>query len=174
MRSRKIAVAAAACAFVLVPAATATAGSGPAPDNSKRSSAKSTAPSPEGNPRSAQAQAIGVCADAYEIGTTGYVKRGSETVASVKQFYSPECQENYGYLWVWQSFRDKEDDYDVSTAVYSYSQDEILGKRAWTNSNGQEYWSNATDTVKECTAAIGAVREAGVPLQYQAASSKRC
>lgn len=174
MRSRKIAVAAAACAFVLVPAATATAGSGQAPDGSKRSSAKSTAPSPEGNPRSVQAQAIGVCPDAYEIGTAGYVKRGGDTVASVKQFYSPKCQENYGYLWVWQSFRDGEEDYDVSTAVYSYSQDEILGQRAWTNSDGQEFWSYPTGTAKECTAAIGAVREAGVPLQYQGVSSKRC
>ncbi|AXK36094.1 hypothetical protein DVA86_29355 [Streptomyces armeniacus] len=174
MRSRKFAVAAAACAFVLVPAATASAGSGPVPDSSKRAPAKSTAPSAQGNPRSLKAEAVGVCPDAYQIGTTGYVKRGSETIASVKQFYSPTCQENYGYLWVWQGFRDKHGDYDVNSAVYSYSQDEVLGARAWTDSNGQEYWSYPTDTVRDCTAAVGAVRPAGSPLAYQAASSKRC
>ncbi|MGW7353601.1 hypothetical protein [Streptomyces sp. NPDC054784] len=174
MRSRKIAVTMAACAFVLVPAATASAGSGPAPGPSQRAAADSTAPSAQGNPRSAAAKAADVCPDAYEIGTLGHVKRGSETIASVKQFYSPGCQENYGYLWVWQSFRDKEQDYDVSSAVYSYSQDEVLGSRTWKNTNGQEFWSHPTATATECTAAIGAVREAGVPLQYQAASSKRC
>ncbi|OEV03838.1 hypothetical protein [Streptomyces oceani] len=174
MRSRKIAVVAAACALALTPAATAVAGSGPAPDPSERPSAQSTAPSPEGNPRSAKAQAADVCEDAYPIGERGRITRGGETIASVKQFYSPKCDENYGYLWVWDSFRDREDDYDVSTAVYSYTQDEVLGGDSWTNSNGQEYWSHGTDTVQDCTAGVGAVRPAGEPLARQAHSSKRC
>ncbi|WP_306303448.1 hypothetical protein [Streptomyces sp. TP-A0874] len=100
--------------------------------------------------------------------------RGGVTVASVKQFYSAECERNYGYLWVWESFRAGHGDYDVSIGIYSYSQDEIVGKRSWTNSNDQEYWSKGTDTVAECTAAIGSLRAAGDPLPNQAVSSKRC
>ncbi|MFI9028031.1 hypothetical protein [Streptomyces sp. NPDC053560] len=136
--------------------------------------AKSTAPSAAGNPLSAKAQAAGVCSDAYAIGETGYITRQGVKIASVKQFYSPKCQQNYGYLWVWDSFRDKAGDYDVSTAVYSYSQDEILGKRAWTNSTAQEFWSNGTDTVNDCTAGVGSLRPAGDPLASQGASTKRC
>ncbi|MCF6524579.1 hypothetical protein [Streptomyces sp. JJ36] len=177
MRARKTLIAAAACAFAFVPAASATAGSGPAPAPEKQRSAageKSTAPSAAGNPRSAKARAAGVCPDAYQIGTTAYVDRGGAHIASVKQFYSPQCDENYGYLWVWDSFRNTTGDYDVSTGIYSYSRDEYVGKRSWTNSNGQEYWSNPADTADECTAAVGAVRKPGDPLPNQAATGKRC
>ena len=174
MRSRKIVLAAIACSFALIPAGTAAAGSGPAPGPEPKHSEASTAPSAAGNPSSAKAQAAGVCEDAYEIGSPGYVMLDGGKIASVKQFYSPECRENYGYLWVWESFRDKGGDWDVSIGVYSYSQDEILGERTWTNSTGQEDWSNPTDTEEDCTAAVGGVRPSGDPLTPQAASSKRC
>ncbi|HZG03088.1 MAG TPA: hypothetical protein VE546_05855 [Streptomyces sp.] len=174
MRYTKRAVTAVACALVLASAGAAHAGSGPAPAPSQRGERQSTAPSAAGNPASARAQAGGVCADAYQIGTTGYVYRSGERIASVKQFYSPSCQENYGYLWVWDSFRQTAGDYDVSVAVYSYSRDEVLGQESWTNSTVREFWSAGTDTVAECTAAVGAVRKAGDPLPDQAASSKRC
>ena len=174
IRFAKTAVAALTCALLTVPASAAYAGSGPAPKPSERSAAKSTAPSAKGNPSSKAAEAAGVCDDAYQIGSTGYVTRSGVTIASVKQFYSPECGENYGYVWVWGSFRETAGDYDVTTAVYSYSQDELLGGRSWTNTTKQEFWSHGTDTVKECTAAVGSVRKAGDPLSDQAASSKRC
>ena len=51
--------------------------------------------------------------------------------------------ENYGYVWVWDSFRETAGDYDVTAAVYSYSQDEVLGSRSWLNTTGQEFWSTA-------------------------------
>ncbi|MCT2588469.1 hypothetical protein LHJ74_00660 [Streptomyces sp. N2-109] len=174
MRSRRIAIAALACAFVLIPAGTAAAGSGPAPAPSERNTTKSTAPSAEGNPMSAKAKAGGVCPDAYQIGTTGHITRDGVQIASVKQFYSPECKENYGYLWVWESFREKEDDYDVSIGIYNHDQDETSGKRSWLDSNGQEYWSNGTDTASVCTSAVGTLRPSGSALTYEAASSKRC
>lgn len=174
MRSRRIAIAAVACAFVLVPAGTAAAGSGPAPAPSERSAPQSTAPSPEGNPNSAKAKAGDVCSDAYQIGSTGYITRGGVQIASVKQFYSPECKENYGYLWVWDSFRDKEDDYDVSIGIYNHDSDETPGKRSWIDSNGQEYWSHGTETVDNCTSALGTLRPSGSAVTYEAASSKRC
>lgn len=176
MRYLKTAVAALSCAFVLVPAGIASAGTGPAPAPGAPSAtaATSTAPSPAGNPASPRAQAAGVCADAHQIGTTGYISRAGKTIASVKQFYSPSCAENYGYVWVWQSFRDIAGDYDVTAAVYSYSRDEVLGKRSWTNTTAQEFWSNGTSTVTECTAASGSVRAAGDPSPVTGHSSKRC
>jgi hypothetical protein len=174
IRYAKTAVAALTCAMLAVPAGAAYAGSGPAPKPSERSLSKSTAPSAKGNPASRLAQAADVCADAYQIGSTGYVKRSGVTIASVKQFYSPGCHENYGYVWVWDSFRKTAGDYDVTSAVYSYSHDEVLGSRAWTNTTGQEFWSYGTDTVSECTAAVGSVRKAGDPLPNNGASSKRC
>ncbi|WP_030607046.1 hypothetical protein [Streptomyces sclerotialus] len=174
MRCSKRALIGLTCVFALVPAGSAMAGTGPAPAPPERSVAKSTAPSAAGNPVSARAKAAGVCSDAYAIGETGYIVRQGVKIASVKQFYSPKCRQNYGYLWVWDSFRATAGDYDVSTAVYSYSQDEILGTRAWTNNNDQEFWSNGTDTVNDCTAGVGSLRKAGDPVSAQAAGSKRC
>ncbi|MFJ9588218.1 hypothetical protein [Streptomyces acidicola] len=176
MRYLKTAAVALSCAFALIPAGIASAGTGPAPapGSPATKAATSTAPSPAGNPASTRAHAAGVCTDAYQIGTTGYVTRSGKTIASVKQFYSPSCAENYGYVWVWQSFRDIAGDYDVTAAVYSYSRDEILGKRSWTNTTAQEFWSNGTSTVTECTAATGSVRAAGDPASVSGHSNKRC
>jgi len=150
------------------------AGSGPDPTPGNRSAVKSTAPSEAGNPFSAKAKAAGVCSDAYQIGATSYINRGGAHAASVKQFYSPKCDRNYGYLWVWQSFRDKVKDYDVGTGIYSYSRDEIVGDKWWKATNVQEFWSAPAATVDECTSAIGALRAPGDPVAGQAASPKRC
>ncbi|HEV7627130.1 MAG TPA: hypothetical protein VGO89_11570 [Streptomyces sp.] len=174
IRYAKAAIAVMTCAMMAVPAGAAYAGSGPAPKPSERSISKSTAPSAKGNPASKAAKAAGVCNDAYQIGTTGYVKRNGVDIASVKQFYSPDCQENYGYVWVWDSFRQTAGDYDVTSGIYSYSQDEVLGNKTWLNTNNQEFWSSGTDTVSECTAAVGSVRKAGDPNPNHGASSKRC
>lgn len=174
MRFTKGALTALTCALVLLPMGVANAGSGPAPKASPRVASESTARSEAGNPDSARAQAVGVCPDAHQIGSTGYVVLDGVQIASVKQFYSPRCQQNYGYLWIWQGFRDIAGDYDVIASIYSYSQDEMLGARSWTNTTAQEFWSTGTDTVAECTAAVGSVRKAGDPIMRQAASSKRC
>ncbi|MFF2844888.1 hypothetical protein ACFVT5_00980 [Streptomyces sp. NPDC058001] len=174
MRARTPFIAAAACAFALIPATTALAGTGPAPAPTKKAATQSTAASEAGNPRTAKAAAAGVCSDAYQIGTTVYINRGGAHAASVKQFYSPRCDRNYGYLWVWQSFRDKTKDYDVSVGVYSYSRDQVVGQDWWNATNGQEFWSLPAATVKECTAAIGTLRAPGDPVPGQAVTSKRC
>ncbi|MGD9484188.1 hypothetical protein WDH52_13165 [Streptomyces sp. TRM70308] len=177
MRARKTLVAAAACAFALVPATSAMAGTGPAPAPSPQRAAggeAATAPSAAGNPASARAQDAGVCLDAYQIGATSYITRAGVRIASVKQFYSPECEENYGYVWVWDSFRENNGDYDVSAGVYSYSRDEYVGHVTWTNTNSQEFWSDSAATLQECTAAVGGVRRAGDPLPNQAATDQRC
>ncbi|GGJ83740.1 hypothetical protein GCM10011583_14230 [Streptomyces camponoticapitis] len=174
MRYTKRAVVAAACAFALIPAGAAFAGDGPAPQPSKSAKAKSTAPSEAGNPASAKARVAGVCADAYQVGKTAYIDRAGAHIASVKQFYSKSCNENYGYLWVWDSFRNVNKDYDVSVAVYSYTKDDYFGGQEWTDHNAQEFWSLGADTVKDCTSAVGSLRRAGDPLAGQAASQKMC
>ncbi|MFB6958202.1 hypothetical protein ACFCYB_14410 [Streptomyces sp. NPDC056309] len=175
MRARRILVVAAASACVFLPATSAVAGTGPAPSPDKQHmTARSATPSETGNPMSVKAQAAGVCTDAYQIGTTAYIDRGGTHVASVKQFYSPKCSRNYGYLWVWQSFRDKIKDYDVSTGVYSYARDKVVGQASWKATNVQEFWSLPADTVTECTAAIGSLRAPGDPVAGQAVTSKRC
>ncbi|WP_030567224.1 hypothetical protein [Streptomyces aureocirculatus] len=175
MRARKTAIAASACAFVLFGAGSALAGTGPAPaPDARRAAPQSTAPSAEGNPKSVRAQAAGVCSDAYQIGATAYIDRAGAHAASVKQFYSPTCKTNYGYVWVWKSFRDKVKDYDVSTGVYSFARDEIVGQDWWNQTNGQEFWSLPAKTAAECTSAIGRLRAPGDALTGQAMTSKRC
>lgn len=174
MRYTKRTFAALVCAFALLPAGSALAGSGPAPSPAKWKAPKSAAPSAAGNPLSTKAKAAAVCSDAKPIGETGYIERGGVRIASVKQFYSKSCNENYGYLWVWDAFHQNNRDYDITVGVYSYTQDEIFGKRSWTNTSGQEYWSNGTNTSRDCTAGVGSLRRAGDPLSNQGASTKKC
>ncbi|WBB58705.1 hypothetical protein O7599_24165 [Streptomyces sp. WMMC500] len=174
-RLRKFALAVAATALVLTPAGAAYAGSGPAPAPAgKGDRAAATAPTAQGNPESKRAQAAGVCDDAYQIGATAHIKRSGATVASVKQFYSPSCKENYGYLWVWDSFHTTAKPYDVTLGVFSYDQDAVLGKISHANTKQQEFWTQGTDTAEDCTAAVGTLRAEGAPLPNQAASEKRC
>lgn len=170
----KGAVAVLTCALVALPAGAAYAGSGPAPKPAERPGVRSAAPSPQGNPASVRARAAKVCADAHQIGSTGYVKRNGTTIASVKQFYSAKCKKNYGYVWVWDSFRNEKGDYDVTAGVYSYTQDKALGSKTWTKTRQQEFWSTGADTPKDCTAALGVVRKTGEPQSNQGLSSKRC
>ncbi|QKW08577.1 hypothetical protein HUT18_21615 [Streptomyces sp. NA04227] len=175
MRARTTVISAIACtAALLVPASSAFAGTGPSPSPDKQRQSRSTAPSAAGNPLSARAQAAGVCADARQIGTTAYIDKGGQHVASVKQFYSSDCNRNYSYVWVWQAYRDKVKDYDVSTAVYSYSDDLRHGERSWVNTNVAEFWSDPAATASHCTAGVGTLRAPGEPLPGQAASSKVC
>lgn len=163
----KSVLAAAACAAMLVPAGTAFAAA-PSPSGK----AADSAPSPEGNPSSKAAKAADVCADAVEVGERGLIERGGETVASVKQFYSKECNENYGYVWVWDGFHNGAEPYDLTVGVHSYNDDSVHGKQVWKATDQQEFWSAGTDTVADATSGIGTLRPAGDPTTYQGLSSK--
>lgn len=173
MRYSRTALTALTCALVLAPVGAAHAASGPATP-APRSTERSTAPSPEGNPLSDRARAAEVCPDARQIGATAYVDRNGAHIASVKQFYSAECQENYAYLWVWQSYRDANPEYDVELAVYDHDNDTVLGQVGAKRTDQQEFWSEGTDTVQQCTSALGTVRTLGDPLPDQARTAKRC
>jgi hypothetical protein len=73
-------------------------------------------------------------------------------VASVKQYYSPSCRRNWGYVWVWESFRARKIPYDVGVAVYSYTTGGPFGARYVEETRRAEFWSAATNTRTHCTA----------------------
>lgn len=161
-------------ALSLLGTGVASAGTGPVPGTGSSAPASGTSASETGNPRSAQATAAGVCTDAYQIGTTSYAYRGTETIASVKQFYSPTCDENYGYVWVWKSFLDKKITFDLTVGVWSFERESLVGNRTVFDTHSQEFWGNAADTTDECTSGDGAISVVGEQGQYHARSSKRC
>jgi hypothetical protein len=167
----------AATALSLLGAGTAAAGTGPAPAPGAASPAAGRADSAgteAGNPLSAAAVSAGVCSDAYQIGTTSYIYRGTETIASVKQFYSPDCNENYGYVWAWKSFLDQDITFDLTVGVWSFERDSLVGQRVLFDTHDQEFWGNGADTTDECTSGQGTVMIPGDPQPYTARTSKRC
>lgn len=170
-RFTKVPLAAAICALALS-AGAASADSGNDATSQTRAG-RTDMPSPEGNPASKAAQAAGVCNDAVQIGATGHIKRAGTTIASVKQFYSTKCKENYGYQWVWDSFHGA-DSYSVSVRVYSYDEDRFHAERRWNETHQQEFWSRAAHTVADCTSAVGTLRPAGDPHTYEAVSERQC
>lgn len=162
----KGAVVAAACAALLVPAGAAYADTG-------AKGAESTKPSAAGNPNSAKAKAAGVCDDATETGERDLIQRDGETIASVKQFYSLECGEYYGYVWVWDSFRDSAEPYDVTAGVYQTSDETVHGKTRLPNTKEQEIWSEPYSD-EECTMGYGALSPGDDPRTYEGFSERDC
>ncbi|WP_369204069.1 hypothetical protein [Streptomyces sp. PU-14G] len=170
----KGALVAAACALALLPAGAAQAGSGPAPAPGGDRGATAMNAAPESSPFEDSARQARVCADAYQIGSTGHIKRKGHVIASVKQFYSPRCKRNYGYLYVWKSFRQKHPHWSTNIAVYDFKTHKLVGLRSWNRTKAASFWSYPADTVRHCTAARGVVRAPGDSKQNFAYSSKRC
>jgi hypothetical protein len=159
-------------ALSLLGTGVASAGTGPAPG--APASGAGTAGTEAGNPASSAAQAAGVCSDAHQIGTTSYIYRGTDTIASVKQFYSPSCDKNYGYLWVWNSFLDKNINFDLKVGVWSYKREALVGQRLEFATHEQEFWGNAADTTGECTSGQGTMTITDEVGPYTARTSQRC
>ena len=174
MRYTKSALAALTCALVIVPVSIASAAEESSSDRPSAESSGSTAPSEEGNPNSQRARAAEVCTDAEQFGETGYITRNGETIGSVKQFYSAECDENYSYLWVWESFRDQVSAYDVHISLYSYMTDAHAVEQSWIHTHEQEFWSEGIAWRGEYSSAVGAVRAVGDPLPSEAYSEQVC
>ncbi|MFF4018394.1 hypothetical protein [Streptomyces sp. NPDC001843] len=175
MRRARMTIAAtvAGAALSLLGGGVASAGTGPAPAPGTPAPSAGTAGTEAGNPASTAAQAAGVCSDAYQIGTTSYINRGADHIASVKQFYSPSCKENYGYVWVWQSFLDKNITFDLTVGVWSYDRDFLVSARDEAGTHDQEFWGNPANTVNECTAGYGELDIKG-ERGYEALTDKRC
>ncbi|MHC3455751.1 hypothetical protein [Streptomyces prasinus] len=154
----------------------ASAGTGPAatPQQQAANAAAGTAGTEAGNPLSAVASAAGVCSDAAQIGTTEYIYRDTETIASVRQFYSASCDENYGYVWAWKSFLDQKIDFNLTVGVWAYERNALVGQRTVFNTHAQEFWSNAAKTADECTSGEGTISIPGDPKPLSTRTSKRC
>jgi hypothetical protein len=170
---RMIALTVAGAALSVLGTGVASAGTGPAPEPESARAAAGTAGTEAGNPLSTAAAEAEVCSDAYQIGDTAYIYRDTETIASVKQFYSPSCDENYGYVWAWQSFLDEGIDFNLTTGVWSYDRDSLVGKRLVIDTHAQEFWSNAADTVDECTSGYGQISIVD-EAAYEVRTSQRC
>ncbi|WP_086665995.1 hypothetical protein [Lentzea kentuckyensis] len=101
----------------------------------------------------AQAERVPGCAEAVQIGSTGYVMKGSTPIASVKQFAG--CGKNWGYIYVWDSYAAKPGSYNSSAEmVINGTRD--LGSTT-IGRNKQEVWSKGTNTITKCTRAYGEV-----------------
>ncbi|MGW5367630.1 hypothetical protein ACWER6_30325 [Streptomyces sp. NPDC004009] len=176
MRSTRLVIAAtvAGAALSVLGTGVASAGTGPRPAAKATDASTGTAGTEAGNPSSAVAQAAGVCSDAYQIGTTSYIYRGTDTIASVKQFYSPSCNKNYGYVWVWSSFLTKNINFDLKVGVWSYKRNLLVGQRLEFDTHAQEFWGNAADTTGECTSGEGTLTIVNETGPYTARSSQRC
>ncbi|WP_330289365.1 hypothetical protein [Streptomyces sp. NBC_00576] len=93
------------------------------------------------------------CSDAYQIGSTGYITVDGATAASVKQYYSPSCNRNYGYVFVWQSFRDAHAHWFASAGVSTTSDN--INHASQGDNNVTEIWSGAASTASACTVGYG-------------------
>ncbi|SER17261.1 hypothetical protein SAMN05216188_108196 [Lentzea xinjiangensis] len=109
------------------------------------------------------------CPGATQIGSTAYVKNGTTTVASVKQYAG--CGKNYSYIYVWDSW------------IASHGRDFVLRTYILTGSNvthgyktgargQQELWSGGANTLDQCTRAHGEVD--GDSYFLSARTGERC
>ncbi|MDX2645783.1 hypothetical protein PV341_19890 [Streptomyces sp. PA03-1a] len=119
----------------------------------------------------AQAATGPSCSDAYQIGSTGYITLDGMTAASVKQYYSPSCNRNYGYVFVWQQFRDAHPSWYVSTGVLVTSEQYVYAAAG--ADNAIEIWSGAASTANKCTEGYGYLRLTGTN-NATGHSSERC
>jgi hypothetical protein len=91
-----------------------------------------------------------------KIGTTGYIKVGGATFASVKQFKG--CGKNWGYLYVWESWRNSHSgtwDICVGVADESFTPPRLADWNCSYGSRRVELWSRGADTLQVCTHAYG-------------------
>ncbi|THV42765.1 hypothetical protein [Glycomyces buryatensis] len=101
----------------------------------------------------APAQAVSpMCSDAYQVKSTVYIYGGQATpVASLKQYYSPSCRQNWGYLWIWQWARDA--GYWIKADLAIFVQNEGLQGLEGVGTYDQEALTRAVPGYGKCTRA---------------------
>lgn len=102
------------------------------------------------SPAAADAKPAG-CGDGYQIGTTRQIVWNGSPIASLKQYYSPNCNKNWAYIYMWQSFRDAGYRWDVEIYIDVATAAPDYGRRV--SSNWVETYSVPTATVRLCTRA---------------------
>ena len=100
----------------------------------------------------AHAESAPSCSSTVQIGSTGYVVISGQTFASVKQFVG--CGLNWGYLYVWQSWRNTHSGWVPCAAVTDVTTGATDGLHCG-GTNQIEIWSYGTNTVSDCTVAQG-------------------
>lgn len=108
----------------------------------------------------AHAATAAQCTDKYQIGSTSYVNDTvGNHIASVKQYWSPACQENFAYIYVWQSFRDSHPGtwtIDVAEVYVIQPGNELSVDNVRTyNTRGSDFWSSGYAGAGKCTYASG-------------------
>jgi hypothetical protein len=101
----------------------------------------------------AQAETNPSCSSVTQIGGTAYLKSGSTTIASVKQFKG--CGKNWGYVYVWDSWRANHRTYRLYAGVQVRGGEFPIGYNSVENK--QELWSYGTDTLDKCTKGYGSI-----------------
>ncbi|MFC0434258.1 hypothetical protein [Kutzneria buriramensis] len=104
----------------------------------------------------AQAESAPGCSSTVQIGSTAYGSYQGQDAISVKQFKG--CGQNWSYIYVWQSFRDRHISYRAHASVYV----QFDGGMSWgdVDKSGSpvEVWSEGTNTLDSCTAASGYIQ----------------
>ncbi|MFD8597118.1 hypothetical protein ACFV1L_19160 [Kitasatospora sp. NPDC059646] len=100
-------------------------------------------------PESVSAATPAGCSSVTQIGVTGYVTVGGQTMASVKQYKG--CGKNYAYMYVWQGYRDTHSSWQGCTSIVTGTTIQDVQ----CNDNMVEIWSSGADTLSQCTQAIG-------------------
>ncbi|WP_053733438.1 hypothetical protein [Nocardia sp. NRRL S-836] len=107
-----------------------------------------------------------------QIGSTAYVKLGTTTIASVKQFKG--CNKNWAYTYVWDSWVAAHPrDWTIFVGVWT--KDGQQARDSFSSRTGaQEAWSTGANTLTECTFARGAVQSVAGDYWEDATTSLRC
>jgi len=104
----------------------------------------------------AQAEQAPGCSSTVQIGSTAYGQYQGQDAISVKQFKG--CGQNWSYVYVWQSFRDKHIAYRAHADIYV----QFDGGMSWGDvdrgGSPVELWSQGTNTLDTCTAASGYIQ----------------
>ena len=103
------------------------------------------------------------CSDGYQVGATKTINLNGVTAASIKQYWSPNCQKNWAYIYVWQQF------IDSLGSNQSWSFSVALEKQSGTrlgsvsgSAPAREKFSTPKSTGGVCTAAWGKLSVTGV------------
>ncbi|SMD25121.1 hypothetical protein [Lentzea albidocapillata] len=118
----------------------------------------------------AQAETNPKCSSGVtQMGATKYLKHGTETVASLKQFKG--CNKNWAYVYVWDSWMAKHGTNHIRAGIWTRTSDGAVDYAGHDGSR-QELWSNGANTLSVCTYAAGSVFGSG----YNASGStaERC
>ena len=120
----------------------------------------------------AQAESAPGCSSTVQIGSTAYITFQGKDIASVKQFKG--CDKNWGYIYVWESFRQRGLHWYLLAAVDVNPGPRNVFQGGTTNVDSvTELWSTGTDTLSDCTAGYGMISVIGYD-NFAAWTDTRC